>query len=183
MKYDVQTIREQFRQGARMSFIIFWGHRRKGPGIDASCFSQWYPSPFSEDGVTYATAEQYMMAHKAMLFGDDEMLAQIMASLDPSVCKKLGRLVGDFTPQVWDSHKRDIVVQASKLKFSQHQGMRTFLLNTRSAVLVEASPYDRIWGIGLVQEDARSRNPLSWRGENLLGFALMEARDALREGI
>ena len=91
--------------------------------------------------------------------------------------------MGDFSPQVWDSHKRDIVVQASKLKFSQHQGMRTFLLNTRSAVLVEASPYDRIWGIGLAQEDACSRNPLSWRGENLLGFALMEARDALREGI
>jgi ribA/ribD-fused uncharacterized protein len=91
----------------------------------------------------------------------------------------LGRKVANFDGKIWNEHKFEIVRTGNMHKFSQHEELRQFLCNTRYHILVEASPYDNIWGIGLKADDARAQNPNLWRGENLLGFALMEVRDAL----
>lgn len=181
MKYNLQSIIRQYGSGASMSFVFFWGGLKSYGPIGRSCLSQWYPCRFTEDGVTYTTAEQYMMARKARLFNDEETYLKIMSATHPSDCKKLGRLVRNFSPRLWDSNKYSIVLNGSLLKFSQNPACRDFLLKTGDAVLAEASPYDQIWGVGLAQEDERIRNPKSWRGENLLGFALMEARDMLAQ--
>ena len=183
MKYDLQTIIRQYDSEKTISFVFFWGGQKSQGAIDSSCLSQWYPCSFSEDDVTYFTAEQYMMAAKARLFKDNATLAKIMSVSDPSLCKKLGRQVKNFVPEVWDTSKYNIVLTASLLKFSQNPDCQEYLLNTGNAVLVEASPYDCIWGVGLPKEDEHIHNPRCWRGENLLGFALMEARDMIRERI
>ena len=164
-----------------MFFVFFWGGLKSHGKIGKSCLSQWYPCFFMEDGVTFSTAEQYMMSRKALLFNDEETYEKIMSVTHPSDCKKLGRLVKNFSPVVWDKNKYDIVLKASMLKFSQNPACLDYLLKTEDAILAEASPYDRIWGVGLPEEDERIRNPRLWRGENLLGFALMEARDNLRQ--
>ena len=181
MKYNLQSVIQQYESGAKLSFVFFWGHNKPETGIDSSCCSQWYAAGFSEGGVSYSNAEQYMMAQKARLFKDDEVLAEIMSTTKPSLCKKLGRNVRNFVPEVWDKSKYGIVLNASLLKFGQNVDCHDFLLSTGNAILVEASPYDCIWGVGLAKEDERILNPKLWRGENLLGFALMEARDILQE--
>ena len=144
------------------------------------CFSNWHPSAFTYAGRSYNCAEQYMMAHKALTFGDRETFAQIMAAEDPKTCKALGRRVKPFDSAVWDRAKSDVVVRGNLAKFGQNPELRAFLEGTGDAVLVEASPWDRIWGIGIGKEDPRVKNPAEWQGQNLLGFALMEVRDSLR---
>ncbi|MBR6057142.1 MAG: NADAR family protein [Victivallales bacterium] len=181
MKYNLQTIVRQCNGGKPMSFVFFWRGLKSYGRIDSSCLSQWYPCAFTEDGVTYSTAEQYMMAQKAQLFHDEDTYSRIMSATHPSDCKKLGRMVRNFSPELWDRSKYGIVLKGSLLKFSQNPDCLDFLLKTGDAVLAEASPYDQIWGVGLPQEDERIRNPKLWRGENLLGFALMEARDILAQ--
>lgn len=121
-----------------------------------------------------------MMAAKARLFNDAEMEKEILKAATPNQAKALGRKVKNFDPKLWDEHKCQIVTQGNLLKFSQNQKFKDFLLSTGDKVLVEASPYDRIWGIGMLETDSRVENPLLWNGENLLGFALMEVRDELR---
>ncbi len=124
--------------------------------------------------------EQYMMASKARLFGDDEVCQEIMMAYHPNEYKKLGRKVRGFNPELWDERKYDIVVEGNKAKFGQNDDIREFLLSTGDAILVEASPYDKIWGIGLDRETAMKGTVQQWQGENLLGCALMETRDWLR---
>ena len=119
-----------------------------------------------------------MMAQKAELFGDKEIHKQIIACDDPAEIKKLGRRVRKFDASVWDQAKYSIVLNGNWKKFSQNPQLRDFLLSTGDQILVEASPYDTIWGIGLSADQAVA-GPQSWRGENLLGFALMEVRDEL----
>ncbi|MNY61948.1 hypothetical protein D3C86_1986990 [compost metagenome] len=92
----------------------------------------------------------------------------------------MGRLVKNFNAVIWDQHKFEIVVNGNLHKFSQHDAMKTFLINTKERVLVEASPVDNIWGIGMAADHEHIENPLKWRGENLLGYALMEVRDKLK---
>jgi ribA/ribD-fused uncharacterized protein len=120
-----------------------------------------------------------MMWRKATLFGDNETASQILAASHPRQAKALGRQVTGFNQRVWDSHRYDAVVAGNLAKFSQHDELRTFLLGTGERVLVEASPVDRIWGIGLAADDPRAGDPAQWRGPNLLGFALMEVREVL----
>jgi ribA/ribD-fused uncharacterized protein len=121
-----------------------------------------------------------MMASKARLFGDNEVFNEIMEANNPNDYKKLGRKVHGFIPESWDAKKYDIVVEGNKAKFGQNVDIREFLLSTGEAILAEASPYDKIWGIGLDRETAMKGSAEQWLGENLLGCALMEVRDWLR---
>ena len=144
--------------------------------------SQWWEAAFSEDGKVFGSAEHYMMAHKAWLFGDAETAARILAAAHPGEAKALGRKVRGFGEAVWAAHRFEIVVRGNIAKFGQNSELRDFLLSTRDRVLVEASPRDPVWGIGLAASDERAASPATWRGLNLLGFALMTALDALAAG-
>ncbi|MFF7320672.1 NADAR family protein [Streptomyces albogriseolus] len=177
-----EALIEAVRAGERVKYLHFWGHRPLPDGrIGASCLSQWWPSPFTVDGVEYATAEHWMMAAKARLFGDAEGERRVLAAGHPSEAKKAGRLVRGFDEEIWRRERFGIVVTGSEHKFAAHGGLRSFLLGTGDRVLVEASPVDRVWGIGLAADDEAATDPARWRGPNLLGFALMEARRRLRD--
>jgi len=174
---------ERVRSGAPIDFLFFWGHTPKSPDrVDASCLSQWFPAPFLVDGLRYATAEHFMMAEKARLFSDEDMAGQILSSTDPAKAKQLGRKVRDFDAATWNRSRVDIVVRGNVAKFSSAEPLRSYLLSTGERVLVEASPRDRIWGIGMGRNNPNASQPDSWRGENLLGFALMRVRETLRGG-
>ncbi|MFI8437672.1 NADAR family protein [Streptomyces sp. NPDC079020] len=168
--------------GRRVKYLPFWGHRPRPDGaLGPSCLSQWWPSPFTVDSVTYPTAEHWMMAGKARLFGDAAAEREALEASSPAAAKKAGRLVRGFDEDTWVRERFALVVEGSVHKFGQDPGLRAFLLNTGERVLVEASPMDRIWGIGLAADDERVERPQQWRGLNLLGFALMEARTRLRD--
>lgn len=162
-------------------FVFFWGHSdRLDAGIGKQCLSQWYPSPFFVGGVSYNCAEQYMMAEKAFVFGDEKAWHEIMSSYNPMTMKKLGRKVRNFNTYVWNINCDEIVKTANLAKFSQNTKLKDFLLSTGDKIIVEASPYDTIWGIGLNADTPEVCNPSRWRGENRLGFILMEVRDIIR---
>lgn len=168
------------RAGVEPKWLMFWGHRPPKDGsVSASCLSQWWPVSFTVDDTTYGSAEHWMMAGKADLFGDEATRQQILAARTPAEAKKLGRLVRDFDETVWTTECFDLVVQGNVAKFGQHPDLLAYLLGTTKRVLVEASPVDRVWGIGLAADDDYAADPDKWRGLNLLGFALMEARSRL----
>ncbi|WP_171990917.1 NADAR family protein [Streptomyces sp. JHA26] len=178
---SAQALLGEVRAGGRIKYLCFWGHRPLPDGrIGASCLSQWWPSPFTVDGVEYATAEHWMMAGKARLFEDAEAERRVLAAAHPAEAKKAGRLVRGFDEAVWERERFRIVVEGSVHKFSSDPALRAFLLGTGERVLVEASPVDRVWGIGLTADDEAATDPERWRGANLLGFALMVARERLR---
>jgi ribA/ribD-fused uncharacterized protein len=116
------------------------------------------------------------MAKKAELFDDEEIRQRILAAKSSAEAKKLGRKVCNFNPEMWDAKKFQLVVEGNQYKFQQNTEMKNFLMNTNNRILVEASPYDNIWGIGMVQDHKDILRPDCWKGENLLGFALMEVR-------
>ncbi|WP_370319964.1 NADAR family protein [Actinoplanes sp. ATCC 53533] len=177
---DVDEVVMLARSGRRLKYVFFWGHRPQRDGsIGTGCLSQWWPSAFTVEGVRFATAEHYMMWRKALLFGDEEAAVRIVAASHPRQAKMLGRRVRGFDEQTWVDQRRAIVREASLAKFGQRAELRDFLLGTGERILVEASPTDRIWGIGLAATDERAADPAQWRGLNLLGFALMEARAQL----
>ena len=178
---DVDDVIMLARSGRPLKYVFFWGHRPQRDGsIGTGCLSQWWPSAFTVEGVRFATAEHYMMWRKALLFGDEESAVRIVAASHPRQAKMLGRRVRGFDEQTWADERRAIVREASLAKFGQRPELRDFLLGTGERILVEASPTDRIWGIGLAATDERTTDPARWRGLNLLGFALMEARAQLR---
>ncbi len=168
-------------EGNTANYIFFWGHQPREDGVPGkNCFSQWYDSPFELDGVRYFTAEHYMMAEKARLFGDREAEAKVLACTHPGEAKKLGREIRGFDNRVWYGKRVEIVVKGNHARFSQHERLRDYMLSTGTRVLVEASPVDAIWGIGLAADHRDATNPHRWKGLNLLGFALMEVREMLR---
>ena len=175
-KYSKKTF---MNSPKKLKFVFFW--KPNANAVDESCLGQWQPSPFYVDGDKYSCAEQYMMAEKARLFGDEEMREEIMNTSDSKLMKALGRKVRNFDPQVWDKAKYSIVLNGNYYKFTQNKEMMDFLLSTGDKVLVEASPMDTIWGIGLGKDNEKAHNIASWRGKNLLGFALMEVRDEIRK--
>lgn len=121
-----------------------------------------------------------MMAKKAELFGDKETCSQILNCSEPKKIKALGRKVKNFDETIWNKVKYSIVLNGNYFKFTQNPELREFLLDTGDSILAEASPYDGIWGIKMRDTDENIFNPLKWKGENLLGFALMEVRDEIR---
>jgi ribA/ribD-fused uncharacterized protein len=176
----VDELAAALASGHTVKYLFFWGHRPQpegGPG--AGCLSQWWPAAFTVDGYEFATAEHYMMWRKAMLFGDGEIAGQVLTAAHPRRAKDLGRQVRGFDQHLWEQQRFDIVVDGSVAKFGQHESLRAYLLGTGERVLVEASPTDRVWGIGLAASDERAADPSAWRGSNLLGFALMRARQIL----
>lgn len=181
MKYNVETFKQIACTKPDVQFVYFWGHTPAKNGVTSACLSQWYDTSFEVGGVKYHTAEQYMMAQKALLFGDKDVFDQIMLADNPRDYKALGRKIRNFDSNIWDARKYDIVVEGNKAKFSQNDDLKEYLLSTDDAILVEASPYDRIWGIGLYPGQAAKGTVDQWRGLNLLGSALMEVRDWLRE--
>lgn len=154
-----------------MTYTFFW--RTESP------FSQWHQSPFVVNGMVYNCAEQYMMQQKAVLFEDDESARKIMQSNSPTEQKRLGRKVKNFDGTVWNQHRKRIVYAGNYAKFTQNPALKEALLQTEGTTLVEASPVDRIWGVGLAEDDPRIHDPQQWRGNNDLGYILTQLREAL----
>ena len=179
MRRSVNSLISQKGDWSEKDFIFFWGHHKTN-GINKGCFSQWWPCTFEVDGVTYNCAEQYMMAQKAVLFNDHETLLKIMQAEDPNVCKGLGRQVRRFNPEIWDKECYDVVFRGNYAKFSQNKDLKKELMATGDRILVEASLYDRIWGIAMSIDHPDHTNPSKWKGTNLLGFALTDVKDVLR---
>lgn len=179
---DVPSLIAAIDAGESFTYRLFWGHRpRKDGKISDACFSQWWPCSFVIEGVTYTTAEQWMMASKARMFGDAEAEDRIMALEDPGKIKAIGRQVRGFVQAAWDAACFDLVTDGNVAKFGQDSKLKKYLLATGDDVLVEASPYDTVWGIGLSRDAPDVQNPRAWRGQNLLGFALMRARLTLSQ--
>ena len=178
---SVAEVIEAYEDDSSLDFLFFWGHRFPRDGhITRACLSQWFDCEFEVEGVLYHTAEQYMMAQKAKLFGDEETFVKIMGASSPQEYKHFGRLVKNYDEETWVANRSAIVTLGNIHKFSQNEELKRFLLTTGNKVLVEASPYDRIWGIGMHSDEVGISDPHNWKGENLLGFALMAVRDALR---
>lgn len=179
--HTLQDLQQAIARGEMPDYLFFWGHRAQRDGsVGKGCFSQWHEAAFSVEGRTYASAEHFMMAGKAELFGDEEILERILRAATPAEAKALGRKVRGYDEAAWEARRFDIVRTGNLAKFSQHAPLRVFLLATGGKVLVEASPVDRIWGIGLAADHPDAGEPQRWQGLNLLGFALMQVREALR---
>lgn len=141
-------------------------------------FSNFHPSVFVAGGLTFRWAEQYIMHRKALAFGDLDTAERVLAARDPAECKKLGRAVRPYDDAVWARVRETVAFEACLHKFAQNPKLREALLATGDALIVEAAPSDAIWGIGFSEQDALAHRH-AW-GQNLLGLALMRAREALR---
>lgn len=180
VQHDIESLREAARTGARLKYLFFWGHTRSSRDeLGKECLSQWYPARFEVDGIPFATAEHYMMYRKALLFSDHIAAEQVLRAPNPGAAKALGRSVRGFVDSIWAEHRSTIVVEGNYAKFSQLAELKKYLLSTKQRILVEASPADHVWGIGLAADNEHVQNPLMWRGLNLLGFALMSVRERL----
>lgn len=166
--------------GQPLQYLYFWGSHPNADGsISETCLSQWYAAGFELEGVHYRTAEHYMMAEKARLFADEAALAKVLRSRFPVEVKRFGREIVHFDEAVWQAHRFDIVVRGNLAKFTQNPDLCAYLRQTGEQVIVEASPADAIWGIGVAEGHPYLANPKLWPGLNLLGFALMAVRDQL----
>ena len=155
------------------TFTFFW--RTESP------FSQWHPSPFVVDGISFNCAEQFMMYKKAKLFCDDETAEMILTATKPSIQKELGRAIKGYEDAEWLQNRERIVYEGNFHKFTQNENLRKALMNTGETTLVEASPVDTIWGIGLAADNPDASFPEKWKGLNLLGKILTELREDLKK--
>lgn len=153
-------------------FVLFYGQ--------SECYSNWHKAGFWVKSIYFANGEQYMMYCKAMFFGDAEIAALILDEPDPGAVKVLGRKVKGYVDELWAENRLRFVRRGLLEKARQHPGIKVQLLATGDKILVEASPSDIIWGIGLRETDPRALDPAQWRGENLLGQAWMWVREQLR---
>lgn len=147
-------------------------------------YSQWFMSTdkdylFEENGIGFITAEHYMMYHKAIIFSDLETANKILKTIHPRDVKKLGRLVRNYDDSIWNEKRFNIVVNGNILKFSQNPKLLKDLMKYKDKIFVEASPEDKIWGIGLHYEDNRVLDEKLWQGQNLLGKAINKVIDVL----
>ncbi len=178
--YTLEWLLEKQEKEEKLKFLFFWGHTQKNPDqIDKSCFSQWYQSPFKVEDIIYHTAEHWMMAQKAFLFSDQEIFEKIIEAQNPGKAKALGRSVTGFDQKIWNENRVEIVINGNLHKFQQNPQLKEYLIQTHPRILVEASPVDNIWGIGIAQDNEKIQEVSAWQGLNLLGFALMEVRDLL----
>ena len=152
-------------------YVFFWG----------GCFSQWCPSKFIVDGVEYNCCEQYMMAKKALMFSDFDAYREIMLEKNPALQKAIGKLVRGFNVETWVKYCRKIVYDGNYAKFTQNPDMLSELLATGPKEIVEASPEDKIWGIGLHETNPLAWDKATWQGTNWLGEAIMEVRKTINE--
>lgn len=152
------------------------------PTEENGYLSNWYPSRFFVDGITFSSMEQYMMYQKAVYFHDVNVAAQILATDDVAQIKALGRLVKDYNDNHWNGVRQIIVYNGLYAKFSQNQDLKAQLLATGDSLLAECAVKDRIWGIGLSMHDPDRLDRSKWNGQNLLGYALMMVREKLYKG-
>ena len=163
-------------------FLFFSEYTNNSHNVNKTCFSNFYPAQFVDDkGITFHNSEQYLMYHKALLFNDIQIANNILSVKTPSTIKKLGRAVRNFNESKWVECRRQIMGDGLYFKFNQNQDMKNFLLSTGDLILVEASPYDTIWGIGLSETNAMNTSEYQWRGQNLLGKSLMDIRAYFRQ--
>ena len=151
------------------NYKFFWTSNSPG--------SNWYPSKFVLDGITFISAEQAMMYYKAKTFGDGPVAEKILKETSQRKIKALGRQVSNFNEKIWTVVSRPIMVRILSAKFSQNSECRDWLMYPSDAYFVEASPYDKIWGIGLTEDDPLAQDEATWKGENRLGDSLNETRD------
>jgi ribA/ribD-fused uncharacterized protein len=150
--------------------VFFWN------GI----YSQWHKAPMTIDGVQYNCCEQYMMHQKALTFGDSEIAEKVLQTSNPKDQKGLGRQIKGFDKDKWDSVCLGIVYRGNFAKFSQNPDLMEELLSTGDRLLVEASPFDKIWGIGMAEEDPGVDDPANWKGLNLLGWSITLVKQQLK---
>lgn len=153
------------------SMVLFWG--------DEDIYSNFHPSPFTVDGKIFHCSEQYFMYCKADYFSDAATADKIMAETAPINCKKLGRQIKNYDESAWDNVRESFMFDACYNKFLQNPNLKKQLLDTQNRLLVEASPFDKIWGIGLAEDNVDAENTAKWRGRNLLGKVLMDVREKL----
>ena len=158
-----------------MTVICFHGEDEENGYL-----SNWYPSPFTIHGITFSSMEQYMMYSKVLFFGDERIATQILATSNVSEIKALGRLVSGYDENLWNGVRQIVVYEGLLAKFSQNPKLKVQLKGTESAVLAECAVKDRIWGIGLSLHDPNRLDRAKWRGQNLLGYALMMVREKLK---
>lgn len=162
--------------GTKMEeFTFFWSNK--------SPFSNWYKAGFKLEDIEFNCTEQYMMYQKAQLFSDEDIASKILKTSNPGKQKDLGRQVKNFEAEVWDKHCKQIVYDANYAKFTQNENLLKRLIKTKGTTLVEASPVDNIWGIGLAEDDPKVKDRNTWQGKNLLGEILTDLRENLiKEG-
>jgi ribA/ribD-fused uncharacterized protein len=154
-------------------YVFFWG----GP------FSNWYKSKYkfidNEGTLEFNCSEQQYMAAKALYFGDGESYDKIMESNNPRVQKAIGQKVKNYNDVKWAEYRYAAMLLSVYLKFSQNKDLQKILLDTGDKKIVEASPLDTVWGIGMAVDDPDILDETKWRGQNLLGKALMWTRERL----
>ena len=141
--------------------------------------SNWYPCRFTVEGVDFSSMEQYMMYKKAVYFGDKDVAAQILATNDVAEIKALGRLVAHYSERYWNGIRQIVVFTGLLAKFTQNDDLKAQLAATKGSVLDECAVRDTIWGIGLSMKDPDRLDIGKWKGQNLLGYALMMVRERL----
>ena len=176
---SVEHLAAATEAGKSFEYLMFFG-ADPGPELTRACLSNWWEQSFELDGLEWPTVEHAMMYAKAKLFGDGLRMEQIRTAKTPKAAKALGRKVAPYGELAWGAHRYGAVTRACAAKFGQNADLRAFLQATEGKVLVEASPWDRIWGIGLRATDAAANDPRQWKGANLLGFVLMDVRDRLK---
>ena len=149
------------------------------PDEENGYLSNWHLSKFTVSGIEFSSMEQYMMYQKAVCFKDAEIASQILETDDVAEIKQLGRAVHNYVDHVWNGIRQIVVYEGLMAKFSQNQELRAKLLDTGDAILAECAVRDRIWGIGLSMTDPDRFDRSKWKGQNLLGYALMMVRDRL----
>ena len=191
-RYDIQWLIDTVEAGTPLKYVTFW---KVDQGEENRVFSQWFHrEPFRINGRKYITAEQYMMSEKALLFNDLEMYQKIMSEPDPKLCKDMGKKVKGFNQKKWDAAFPEILFHGNLGKLQSDIAIVDALLNTENAVLIEASPFDDIYGAGIEKKNLLNEDgtlkvlPQNWhkkgsmkQAENHLGFILMGIRDLFCE--
>lgn len=149
------------------------------PDEENAYLSNWYPSDFTVNGISFSSMEQYMMYQKALRFGDTKIADKILATDDVAKIKKLGREVQGYDDSVWNGVRQIIVYEGLTAKFSQNEDLKAKLLETKDVILAECAVRDKIWGVGLSMTDEKRFDKDKWKGQNLLGYALMLVREHL----
>ena len=184
MRYHLSWLTDKFDNGESLEYIFFSGHaaaaNKTSKFVGELALSQWFPSTFTVNNVAYKTAGHWMMDRKAFLFRDMESYHKILNADRIEEARAFGRNIKGFDELKWMEWRYEIVREGNFHKFNQSKKLRAYLLNTGSAILAEANPADVVWGIGLKPDSRLAKNPYTWNGQNLLGFALMEVRDYFR---
>ena len=180
--YNLKWLTDKFDQGQPIDYIFFRKHESGDNDVTGKfVLNQWFHSPFKVDEVEYQMATQWMMAHKALLFEDHNAFGKIVKARNIDEVRQFGREIQGFDETKWNNEKFGIVKTGNIHKFNQNPELLEFLLSTNNTVIAEANPFDSIWGIGMAEDESNVNNPYAWNGSNLLGFALMETRDFLRQ--